>query len=58
MTGFRKLALVGLALLVGACGNDFLPPEVNTMDRLFAHARQLHGTDTLADDFSMLELAF
>jgi len=30
VTGFRKLALVGLALLVGACGNDFIPPSVNT----------------------------
>jgi sigma-B regulation protein RsbU (phosphoserine phosphatase) len=35
-----------------------LPPEVNSMDHLLAHARRLHGSDTLADDFSMLELVF
>ena len=35
-----------------------LPPEVNAMDHLLAHARQLHGSDTLADDFSILELVF
>lgn len=34
------------------------PPEVNSMDRLLAHARQLHGCDTLSDDFSILELVF
>jgi len=33
-----------------------LPSEVNSMDHLFAHARQMHGSDTLADDFSILEL--
>jgi sigma-B regulation protein RsbU (phosphoserine phosphatase) len=35
-----------------------LPPEVNSMDHLFAYARQLHSSDTLADDFSMLKLVF
>jgi sigma-B regulation protein RsbU (phosphoserine phosphatase) len=35
-----------------------VPAEVNSMDHLLAHARQLHGSDTLADDFSMLELVF
>ncbi|MGA8891787.1 MAG: DUF4136 domain-containing protein [Anaeromyxobacteraceae bacterium] len=30
MTGFRKLALVAVALLASACGNDFIPPSVNT----------------------------
>jgi sigma-B regulation protein RsbU (phosphoserine phosphatase) len=35
-----------------------LPPEVNSIDHLLAHARRLHGSDTLADDFSMLEIVF
>jgi sigma-B regulation protein RsbU (phosphoserine phosphatase) len=35
-----------------------LPPEVNSMDHLLAYARQLSGSDTLADDFSMLEIVF
>jgi sigma-B regulation protein RsbU (phosphoserine phosphatase) len=34
------------------------PPDGNAMERLLAHTRQLHGSDTLADDFSMLELIF
>lgn len=28
------------------------------MDHLLVHVRQLRGSDTLADDFSILELAF
>jgi phosphoserine phosphatase RsbU/P len=32
--------------------------EANCMDQVLAFARQLHGLDTLADDFSMLEVAF
>jgi phosphoserine phosphatase RsbU/P len=32
--------------------------NVNAMECLLAHVRQLHGSETLADDFSMLELAF
>ena len=35
-----------------------VPREVNSMDHLLAHVRQLHGSDALADDFSMLELIF
>jgi phosphoserine phosphatase RsbU/P len=35
-----------------------LPPGAGAMDHLLAHVRQLHGSDTLADDFSMLELVF
>jgi phosphoserine phosphatase RsbU/P len=35
-----------------------IPTEVNAMDHLLAHARQLYGSSTLADDFSMLELTF
>lgn len=30
----------------------------SVMDRHLAHARQLHGSDMLADDFSMLEVRF
>jgi hypothetical protein len=30
VTGFRRLALVGLALLASACGNDFVPSSVTT----------------------------
>ena len=33
-------------------------PDGNAMERLLAHTRQLHGSDILADDFSMLELIF
>jgi sigma-B regulation protein RsbU (phosphoserine phosphatase) len=32
------------------------PPQTNSMDRLLACARELHGSDTLTDDFSILEL--
>ena len=32
--------------------------EAQCIDRLLAHVRQLHGSDTLADDFSMLEFVF
>jgi phosphoserine phosphatase RsbU/P len=35
-----------------------LPPDANAMDHLLAHARQLHASSVLADDFSMLELVF
>jgi sigma-B regulation protein RsbU (phosphoserine phosphatase) len=35
-----------------------VPQGVNSMDHLLAHTRQLHGSDVLADDFSMLELVF
>ena len=35
-----------------------VPPEDNPMNRLLAHTRQLHGSDTLADDFSILRLIF
>jgi hypothetical protein len=36
-----------------------LPPaEESPIDRLLAHARQLHGSDVLADDFSMVEIEF
>jgi sigma-B regulation protein RsbU (phosphoserine phosphatase) len=35
-----------------------VPQGVNSMDHLLAHARQLHASDVLADDFSMLELIF
>jgi sigma-B regulation protein RsbU (phosphoserine phosphatase) len=35
-----------------------VPKGINSMDHLLAHARQLHGSDILADDFSMLELIF
>jgi sigma-B regulation protein RsbU (phosphoserine phosphatase) len=36
-----------------------LPPgEGTTIDRLLAHARQLHGADVLGDDFSMVEIDF
>jgi sigma-B regulation protein RsbU (phosphoserine phosphatase) len=34
-----------------------LPPEEG-LDRLLAHARQMHGSDTLADDFSIVQVAF
>ena len=33
-------------------------PDGDAMERLLAHTRQLHGSDILADDFSMLELIF
>jgi sigma-B regulation protein RsbU (phosphoserine phosphatase) len=35
-----------------------VPQGINPMDRLLAHSRQLHGSDILADDFSMLEIIF
>jgi sigma-B regulation protein RsbU (phosphoserine phosphatase) len=36
-----------------------LPPaEESAIDRLLAHARRLHASDVLADDFSMLEIDF
>ncbi len=35
-----------------------VPKGINSMDHLLAHARQLHGSDILADDFSILELIF
>ncbi len=35
-----------------------VPGDINPMDHLLAHTRQLHGSDVLADDFSMLELIF
>ena len=35
-----------------------LPPGVNAMDHLLAQGRQLHGSDILGDDFSILELVF
>jgi phosphoserine phosphatase RsbU/P len=35
-----------------------VPPDVNAMDRLLAHIRDLHCSDVLADDFSMLQLTF
>jgi phosphoserine phosphatase RsbU/P len=33
-----------------------VPEGINSLDHLLAQARQLHGSDVLADDFSMLEL--
>ncbi|HLJ95066.1 MAG TPA: SpoIIE family protein phosphatase [Gemmataceae bacterium] len=35
-----------------------LPPEDPCADQLLAHVRQLHGSDVLADDFSVLEVRF
>lgn len=35
-----------------------IPPDDSPMDRLLAQARQLHGSETLADDFSILGLTF
>jgi phosphoserine phosphatase RsbU/P len=35
-----------------------VPKEANCIDRVLAHVRQLHGSETLADDFSMLEVVF
>lgn len=32
--------------------------DVSIMDRLLAHVRLLHGSDTLDDDFSFLEVKF
>jgi hypothetical protein len=46
VTGFRKLALVGLALLVGACGNEYVPPVVNTGVAVLTYRRT--GTDFAA----------
>ncbi|MFZ5831613.1 MAG: SpoIIE family protein phosphatase [Planctomycetota bacterium] len=33
-----------------------VPSEPGAMDRLLAHARRLHGSETLADDFSIVEV--
>jgi sigma-B regulation protein RsbU (phosphoserine phosphatase) len=35
-----------------------LPREEPVADRLLAHVRRLHGSDVLADDFSVLEAWF
>lgn len=35
-----------------------IPPGVNAMEHLLAHARQLYGADVLADDFSIVAFAF
>ena len=38
---------------------DYLSPlagEDDLTERLYGHVRQLHGTDTLADDFSILDV--
>jgi phosphoserine phosphatase RsbU/P len=35
-----------------------VPPGINAMDHLLGYVRQLHGSNVLADDFSMLELVF
>jgi sigma-B regulation protein RsbU (phosphoserine phosphatase) len=35
-----------------------LPPEDAPMDRLLAHVRRLHAGETLADDFSVVEVRF
>jgi sigma-B regulation protein RsbU (phosphoserine phosphatase) len=35
-----------------------LPPEEAAMDQLLAHVRLLHGSDTLEDDFSIVEVRF
>jgi sigma-B regulation protein RsbU (phosphoserine phosphatase) len=32
--------------------------EASLMDRVLAHVRQLHGSDMLADDFSMMQICF
>jgi sigma-B regulation protein RsbU (phosphoserine phosphatase) len=34
------------------------PADGSVIDRLLAHVRQLHGTEVLADDFSMMEIVF
>lgn len=35
-----------------------LPPDETLMDRLLAHVQTLHGSDQLADDFSIVEVEF
>jgi hypothetical protein len=38
---------------------EFMTPlaaEDDLMDRLYAHVRKLHGSETLADDFSILDV--
>ena len=35
-----------------------LPPDDAPMDRLLAHVRDLHEGETLADDFSIVEVRF
>jgi sigma-B regulation protein RsbU (phosphoserine phosphatase) len=35
-----------------------LPPDAPVVDALLAHVRGLHGSDALADDFSLLEVRF
>jgi sigma-B regulation protein RsbU (phosphoserine phosphatase) len=35
-----------------------LSPEDAPMDRLLAHVRRLHAAETLADDFSVVEVRF
>jgi sigma-B regulation protein RsbU (phosphoserine phosphatase) len=35
-----------------------LPREAPVADRLLEHVRQMHGSDVLADDFSVLEVWF
>ena len=34
------------------------PPDAAVMDRLLAHIQELHGSDQLADDFSIVEVDF
>jgi sigma-B regulation protein RsbU (phosphoserine phosphatase) len=43
--------------------DEFVPyvaslPEEAPMDRLLAHVRELRGMETLADDFSLVQVAF
>ena len=46
------------------CFDDFrqfmatMPAGIDVMDHLLAHVRQLHGSNTLGDDFSILEATF
>jgi sigma-B regulation protein RsbU (phosphoserine phosphatase) len=35
-----------------------LAPDDKPLDQLLAHARQMHGSDTLADDFSIVQVGF
>lgn len=37
---------------------EALPEGVNPIDTLLNHVRQMHGSETLADDFSMVEVGF
>jgi sigma-B regulation protein RsbU (phosphoserine phosphatase) len=34
------------------------PQEGSLLDTILTHVRQLHGKDTLADDFSLVEISF